>query len=192
MKNNKGYTLIEMLIVIAIMVILSGLSIYSIGIIRSAKRSAAVDSFDDQISSCYVKTKAVSDVSDAALDPSKGNKVCMLIRKRTNKDGVTNYCIKVGYDLGAAGVADITKGTPVNNDDDLTWDAILPKDVALITLTEKGTANDVTEQKIFFNKSVGSVDEGYGYYDFYKSNGEAFAQVFIDESTGKHQIVYGR
>lgn len=194
MKNNKGYTLVELLIVIAIMFILAGLSFYSVGIIRSARRSAAVSTFDSQIGSCFVKTKAVSDITDKSVDPDAGNKVCMLIRKRTNKDGDTNYCIKVGYDNGKDGVKDITKGTPVDNNDDSTWDAVLPIDVDTIKLTTKTgeSANDITEQKIFFNKSLGSVEDGYGTYDFYKSNGEAFAEIFLDKSTGKHHIVYGR
>ena len=50
MTKNKGYTLVEALIVIAIMAVLAGLSMYSIGVIRDAKRSAAVTTFDNQIS----------------------------------------------------------------------------------------------------------------------------------------------
>lgn len=177
MAKNKGYTLIEALIVIAIMAILGGLSMYSIGVIRDAKRSAAVTTFDNQISSCLVKTKAVAEVTG-------DDTVCMLIQKRTSGSNV-NYCIKVGYDT-SSGVVDITKGTAVDLTDDSTWDAVLPKDVAALLLD--GSAID--QQKIKFNKSNGSVTEGAGEYSFVKTDGTVYAKIYIDQVTGKHHIIY--
>lgn len=176
MAKNKGYTLIEALIVIAIMAILGGLSMFSIGIIRDAKRSAAVTTFENQISTCLVKTKAVAEVNGE-------DTVCMLIQKRTSGSKV-NYCIKVGYDT-SAGVVDITKGTTVDVTDDSTWDAVLPKDVAALLLD--GTAID--QQKIKFNKSNGSVSVGAGEYSFVKADGTVYATIYLDQVTGKHHIV---
>ena len=178
MTKNKGYTLIEALIVIAIMAILGGLSMFSIGVIRDAKRSAAVTTFDSQISSCLVKTKAVSEVSGEKV-------VCMYIYKRPAANGKCNYCIKVGYNT-TSGIEDITKGTIVDVNDDSTWDAVLPKDVALLTVD--GAKFD--EKKIIFNKSDGSVKEGNGRYAFYDAGGKIYATIWLDKTTGKHHIIY--
>ena len=176
MTKNKGYTLIEALIVISIMAILASLSLFSIGVIRDAKRSAAVTTFDSQISSCLVKTKAVSEVSG-------DNVVCMYIKKRTGAYSKVNYCIKIGYNT-SSGVKDIVKGTVVDDNDDTTWDAILPKDVVKIACD--GT--EVDEMKIIFNKSDGSVISGSGSYTFYKSDGKVYSTVYLDKTTGKHYI----
>ena len=179
MTKNKGYTLVEMLIVIAIMAALAGLSMYSIGVIRNAKRQAAVTTFDNQISSCLVKTKADSEVSDSKV-------VCMYIKKKAT--GGKNYCIKVGYNT-SGGVADVVKGTVAVDSDETTWDAVLPKDV--VKIEYNGTAlDDGDEQKIIFNKSDGSVKVGGGSYTFYKSNSEVYATIYLDETTGKHYIRY--
>ncbi len=179
MTKNKGYTLVEMLIVIAIMAALAGLSMYSIGVIRNAKRQAAVTTFDNQISSCLVKTKAVSEVTG-------DNVVCMYISKKNT--GSKNYCIKVGYNT-SAGVKDVVKGTVASDTDETTWDAVLPKDV--IKIEYNGTAiADGGSQKIIFNKSDGSVTMGGGSYKFYKNDNEVYATVYLDAATGKHYIRY--
>ena len=181
MAKNKGYTLVEMIIVIAIMAILAGLSMFSIGIIRDAKRSAAVNTFDSQISSCLVKTKAVSDVG--------GNNVCMYIYKRT-KGTKTNFCIKVGYETGT-GVTDIVNGKVLDAshvdevNDDANWDAVLPKEVEDITLN--GTSISST-QLIKFKKTDGSVTTGYGNYGLVKSDGTTYATIYLDQVTGNHYI----
>ena len=184
MAKNKGYTLVEMLIVISIMVILASLSMFSIGVIRDAKRSAAVNTFDNQISSCLVKTKAVSDI-----DASGKNNICMYVFKRDNGTKV-NYCIKVGYDNTDA-VKDILSGTvlgaayPDDSNDDGNWDAVLPKDVADIIYEGSSIAN---YQKIKFNKSNGTVTDGYGKYEFVKSDGTVYSTIYVDRLSGNHYI----
>lgn len=182
MTKNKGYTLIEMLIVISIMAILAGLSMFSIGVIRDAKRSAAVNTFDSQLSSCLVKTKAVSDVS--------GDIVCMYVMKRT-KGTKVNYCIKVGYDTGT-GVKDIVNSaieldaTHADNvNEDSNWDAVLPKDVADITLGGTSIGDGI---KIKFDKSNGSVIQGAGEYGLVKADGTTYATIYLDGTTGNHYI----
>ncbi len=198
MEKNKGYTLVEMLIVIAIMAILAGLSMFSVGIIRDAKRSAAVNAFDNQLSSCLVKTKATSEVA-----ASTDKVVCMYVYKRTIGTK-SNYCIKIGYEV-TDGVQDISKkdgsGNPIvvgasatyatANSVDTNWDAVLPKDVTDIDFN--GTSIGLGKI-IKFNKSDGSVSSGgAGTYTFYKggtkdSGGTAYASIYLDEKTGNHYI----
>ena len=200
MEKNKGYTLVEMVIVIAIMAILASLSIFSVGIIKDAKRSAAINTFDNQLSNCLVKTKAVSDknVTDKEL--------CMYIYKRT-VGTKSNYCIKVGYEV-TDGVQDITKKDASNlpivvgaslsyataSADDTNWDAILPKEVTDIVYTDATSSTSIGLGKIIkFNKSNGTVEDGAGTYTFYKNDtkdngGTAYATFYLDEKTGNHYI----
>ena len=59
-KNNKGYTLVEMLIVLAIMAILSGLAVVSVGLMRKAKIQDAITTFDSQLTNLWMMTKATA------------------------------------------------------------------------------------------------------------------------------------
>lgn len=193
MEKNRGYTLVEMLIVIAIMAILAGLSMFSVGIIRDAKRSAAINTFDNQLSSCLVKTKATSEVAT-----STDKVVCMYVYRRT-VGTKSNYCIKIGYEV-TDGVQDITDSSVIvgasgtyaaANSVDTNWDAVLPKDVTDIDFN--GTSIGLGKI-IKFNKSDGSVSPGgAGTYTFYKGGtkddgGTAYASIYLDEKTGNHYI----
>lgn len=60
MKKNKGYTLVEMLIVLAIMAILSGLAVVSVGLIQKAKIQDAITTFDSQLTNLWAQTKAIA------------------------------------------------------------------------------------------------------------------------------------
>lgn len=60
MRKNKGYTLVEMLIVLAIMAILSGLAVVSVGLIRKAKIQDAITTFDSQLTNLWMTTKATA------------------------------------------------------------------------------------------------------------------------------------
>lgn len=194
MEKNKGYTLIEMLIVIAIMAILAGLSMFSIGIIRDAKRSAAINAFDNQLSSCLIKTKATS------VNNTTDKEICMYVYRRT-KGTKSNYCIKIGYAV-TDGVQDITNGVVVGasstyttaNNDDTNWDAVLPKDVTDIVYNGEGKNDSIGLGTIIkFNKSDGSVKSGSGTYTFYKNaiqkdGGTAYASIYLDKKTGNHYI----
>ena len=187
MKCNKGYTLVEALIVIAIIAILGGVSIFSIGIIRDARCSAAVSEFDNQISNTLVKTKALSDAGN-------NHEVCMYITQLTNSKNHTYFYVKVGYDSGTSGtVSDIRKSTEPDKDDSSSWDIVFPKDIDKITLQAdtSGTETNITSQKIKFDKSVGSIKSGYGTYKFYKGD-RVVAEIYLDKSTGKHHIISGR
>ena len=58
MNKNKGYTLIEMIIVIAIMAILAGVAAVAFNLISKAKVQDAVTSFNSQLSYSWLQTKA--------------------------------------------------------------------------------------------------------------------------------------
>lgn len=182
-KKNKGYTLIEMLIVIAIMLIFSALSIVVLAIIKDAKRSSAINTFDNQISSCLVRTKAVSG-KDNDTKP-----YCMLIQKRSDSKG--QYGIIMGYLSGGNIINDKGVTLSVNKDEDCV--AILPREVEQIQYdasnTEQSSKNAENKFLIMFNKSDGSVSCGAGTYNLISTrNNETstFAKIYLDMSTGSH------
>lgn len=79
MKKNDGYTLVEMIIVIAIIVILSGMAYLSLSVLSSAKaRDKAID-FDTEIATLAAKSRSM----DANyIDGAKTyNQFCLVIYK---------------------------------------------------------------------------------------------------------------
>lgn len=57
-KENKGYSLVEMIIVIAIIAVMSGASMVTITLINSAKAKEAGVTFDSEISALAAKSKS--------------------------------------------------------------------------------------------------------------------------------------
>lgn len=196
MRENKGYTLIEMIIVIAIMAVLSGMAFYTYGIVKKAKCNAAVDTFDNQLTSLWIKTKAISQgkvqTAPRTSEDSSKYPLCMIIEENTDssddiRDG--SYCIWLGYNKGTT----YTKAT----DDP---EAILPEFIEidfesptdpgtkLHTAMQDGTLGTTGTQDIFviqFNKSDGSVEYGNGKYHFYYNDRE-YGTVVLNRVTGNH------
>lgn len=188
MKKNKGYTLIEMLIVIAIMAILAGVAVVTIGIIKNARCTAAVNSFQNQVSSLWIKTKAISQgsvqASPTGKDASDKYPLCMRILKNSDsgddvKDGA--YELILGYNTGSgfeeketvAVLTDIINinYTPVGDQHTLnTYDG-----------------NNITSAIIQFNKSDGSVVYGAGTYNIMYNN-RTFGSIHIDRISGNHYM----
>ena len=177
MKNNKGYTLVEMIIVIAIMGILAGLSFATFAIVDEARCSAAVNTLNNQMSNCLIQTKAIS-----AVDKP----MCLVIKKRST-DNV--YVIMKGT----------LDGSNVNGVDDTAdekCEAILPRQITKITYTptvatQKHTATTDEQIILQFVKSDGTVCYGAGQYDLYtkKSGTERiYASIYVDPISGKHYI----
>lgn len=181
MTKNKGYTLVEMMIVIAIMAILSGTSFLTIRIIKQAKRQAATNTFDNQISNCLIKTKATSPGTNGTDNPMR-----MIIRKRA--DGA--YVIMNGYMKGD----DITdaSGKVLNPNKNEDCEAVLAKEIVNIVYKPSDTAQQLsgTDMIIQFIKSDGSTLYGGGAYEIYagKRNPELYATIYLDSVSGNHYV----
>ena len=180
MMKNKGYTLVEMLIVIAIMGILAGLSFVTFTIVDQARCSSAVNTLNNQMSNCLIQTKATSSVDKP---------MCMVIKKRSS-DNV--YVIMKG-NLETTGL------TGVDDTSDEKCEAILPRQVTKITYTppaadlsqKHALVTDEQQMILQFVKSDGSVCYGAGQYDLYtkKSGTERiYASIYVDPVSGKHYV----
>ncbi len=188
MKNNKGYTLIEMIIVIGIMAILTGVAVVTIGIIKDARCTAAVNSFQSQVSALWIKTKAISQGSVQAnptsTDVEDVYPLCMQILKNADssddvKDGayemILGYCTNAGFQEKET-VAVLTEIIDIQ---------YIPvgSEHALNSYDD----NDITSVIIQFNKSNGSVAYGAGTYKI-MYNDNSYGSIYIDRISGNHYI----
>ncbi|MDE6434254.1 MAG: prepilin-type N-terminal cleavage/methylation domain-containing protein [Lachnospiraceae bacterium] len=185
MKQNKGYTLVEVIIVIAIMAILSGMSFVTLGVIKQAKCNTAVQNLNDQIASLLVKTKAVSEAKD--------EKLCLLIRQNTAgavtyADGTTakknTFSVILGTEDGVSFTEKEADTAEVTLTELVTID-YTPSDSA--QLCPVSGVDQSSYMIIEFNKANGSVRYGAGDYKFIY-NGLTIATVHLDAATGSHKV----
>ena len=178
MKKNKGYTLIEMIIVIAIMAILTAVAFVTLGVIHQAKCNAAVNSLDNQIGSLWIKTKAISQgktqTSPTSSEPGAAYPLCMQLCKNVDstddiRDG--SYEIILGYEDGTNFIQKEKVEAQRHS-----------------TLTSSPNADGTTDNILIeFNKSDGSVKYGAGTYEVIYNN-STVASIYLDSITGNHYI----
>ena len=198
-KNNEGYTLIELVIVIAIMAILSAMSFVTIGIIKQAQYNAAASTLSNQMGALLVKTKAISEAKDKPL--------CMLIHRNntlddsdyplTLKDGTVirknSYSLILGYNDGTDFIVKST-GSPFSESDlNTVVEDVLPniitidydsKDKVACGIAGLDESNNLI---IEYNKSTGGVRYGAGDYKIIY-NDRTVATVKLDATTGNHYL----
>lgn len=162
LKNNSGYSLVELIIVIAIIAILSGLAAFTLSAIKSAKATAALQNFDTELSALATRTRAQS-----------GDNAIMLTR-----DG-DDY--KVYYGTSSDGTE--AKWSQTSTKAELTM-----VDVDIYYNEPGQTASLLTGNKIIkFKKADGTVVTGAGLYEFKKGGTQdAVGRVTLNASTGSH------
>lgn len=176
--NNKGYSVVEMVIVIAIIVILSAVGFLTINIVYGAKVSSAKNTLNSQMSYLSNMTKA--------QDPG-------LAAWLYYDDTADVYKIKYGIYVSSGGGG--YSFTANASQDPVTF-----SDSILIYYTDDAGNKDVigtAGRFIQFNKSDGAVLVGSGTYDIIKnprhvhpdnaSGNEAVAtSIVLNKSTGSH------
>lgn len=162
LKNDNGYSMVELIIVIAIIAILSGLAAFTLSAIKSAKANAALQSFDTELSALATRTRAQS-----------GDNAIMI--KRVN-DGYEVY-----YGTSSDGTE--TNWTQTSTKAELTM-----PDVDIYYNEPGGAAALLEGNKIIkFRKADGSVVTGAGLYEFKKGGTQnAAGRVTLNASTGSH------
>lgn len=190
-NRNKGYSLVELIICIAIIAIFTGLAFVTVTMINSAKAKDAAVSFESQLSDMITKTKSQVCTVNGTQQPTFSR--CLKLYQAS--DG--NYYIKSGYynpdGSGESSDGDVSAqyifvpGENVNSDKGKS----LSSRVVVGYRDEAGTEQRIQyngtlkEVYIVYNKA-GRCIEGNGTYRFYKRNGNAIADVTIQKN-GSHQ-----
>lgn len=102
MKDNKGYTLIEMIIVIAIVAVLTGAAVVTISIIHSAKAKEASSTLEDALAETQMNAKGKMCVVGDPKTQQPDYRFALCVYKKDNK-----YYVKKGYYIGNG--SDITR-----------------------------------------------------------------------------------
>ena len=182
--NNKGYSLVETIIVIAIIGIVSAMALASVTMIHSAKAKDAAVVFDSKVAETAAKARGMN------KDSSK------LFSIRLYKEGSTYY-IQTGTSEFSGGAYTFTadadnmhegKGTSISRYVRISY---YPEDKtdpdSSYTIGAWNDTKDVgtSGQVIIFAKS-GVCISGAGTYCFYKRNGTLVAKDFVRRN-GSHE-----
>lgn len=174
MKNdNKGYSLVELIICIAIMTILAVISFVSLGILNRAKARDAANTIDTQLHSLWVNTNSKS--SDSCLKLEYVDDSYVLIHGT--------------YEGGTFTPEKDSNGNEVCN--------VLNNRV-VVEYVPVGSTSGTGNAYIQFSKSDGSVKSGAGTYNIYLKNGSKgdaedysgnlIKTVVLKAATGNHNI----
>lgn len=178
--SSSGYSFVEILIVMAIMLILTALSLLTWRSVDSAKYTRAVSTLQSEISTLRTTTMA------------QDSRMAMRLYQGT--DG--NYYVERGYvESGSFQIPDEASELGKSN----YYDYVGVSDP--VKILERGTLYcaevghsaaliDTTGIIIRFNKSDGSMASGAGQYRLYRRNGELIANIHLPENTGLFYVTY--
>lgn len=162
LKKNNGYSLVELIIVLAIIAVLSGVATLTISVISNGRVTATKDTFDTELSALITRTKT-QDADNAINLVREGNEY--VVYYGTSSDGVSFTA------------NDSSKPDKSMNKCDIYYSS------------DGSTPTLVTSLVIKFNKTDGSCIAGYGTYYFCKTNksyNNYLAKITVSKATGSH------
>lgn len=168
-KDNSGYTLVELIIVIAIIAVMTGAGAMTIGAIRTSQATASMQSFDDELAALEMRTKSQSADNAILLE----------------RDG-TDYKIYYGTYDSKASVPSFNKTDPGKAD------AVLERVTIMYDSTnydaDSSTAVKIEDSQIIqFRKSDGEVIIGAGQYKFLKyGSNQSVGRITLSKYVGSH------
>lgn len=175
-RKNAGYSMVELIIVLGMIAVLSGLAAVTISAITTARATSAKESFNEELSTLQTMTKSQN--KDSAI----------LIEMVDGKYHLT-YGTFSGDKTSSADLADKTKFTADSSKDVVILDRVK----IMYAATASDTAKELTEVNasgimiIMFNKADGSVLSGSGIYTFNKDRSDAsVGKVTLNKTTGSH------
>lgn len=182
-KNNKGYSLVEMIICIAIIAVLSAVAMVTVTMIHSAKAKEAAVTFTSELSDTAIKSKnQVVTMEDADGNIVKYPKYnhCLKLYETDGK-----YYLKKGY-YNPEGTDEATKYIFVDTENVNGGKGISLSSRVYVTFTgSTGSESDVTTSYIVYDRK-GRCIQGDGLYSFYKTSGSLIADVKINKN-GSYQ-----
>ncbi len=184
--NNGGYSLIEMMIVIAIIAVFAGASLITINVMNSAKAKEAAISFDSEIAELINKSKniACDANADGVVDSSDEG---YFFGIRVHKDGNKCYLQDVLVQNGVYVQSDTYE--KANNPNDGKGIS-LSKYVYLIYEDEFGNEQTIgsgSDAVLIYFRKDGSCASGYGTYEFIRESNDNMQAIMTINKNGSHQ-----
>ena len=181
MKKNGGYSLIEMIIMISIIVILSGMAFLSISILSSASAKDRAIDFDTEIATLAAKARSMD--ANYSYGGKTYQQYCLVLYKTTS--GEQFFSAPGYYDAeDDEYVVDCAEKKKFSRKIGLTYDGTYDDTKTITEINDDGTGGDVISL-IRFNRR-GECVEGYGSYGFTtkKNNEVAYTKI---RQNGSHE-----
>lgn len=167
-KSNNGYTLIEMIIVIAIFAVMSGVGFLTISSIRASQATASLQKFDSELSTLEMRTKT-----------QKAGEAIRIVQNGANYDIFYGTCADgkaESFTANSSAPDKVLERVTIYYADDYDADSV---------------TTPLSEQVIIIRKSDSQVLAGYGEYRFCKYNSSnTVGRVNLNQYTGGH--IYGK
>lgn len=188
---NRGYSFIEMLIVLAILAIMSAMALVTWNSVSKARYQKAVSSFESELDTLRIQTMA-----------QDKNMAFKIYYQSDYEDRFGNeigaYIIKRGYvdDAGIFQEVDKTHTDPALVSDYYDYRGVsdpvflMKEGTITYALSGAGTAIDENGVIVQYKKSDGSVLQGSGTFGFVTKKGDIVADVNLVRVTGKYYETY--
>lgn len=185
MKENKGYSLIELIIVMAIVVILTGAAMITITVIHNAKAREAATTFEGALSDLQQNTKGKMCVVADTEQPDY--RFALAVYKKGTK-----YYVKKGYYKGNN--LDMSKATSyvfVDAENGSGGNGESFSAYVKVTYTDASkTEREITELSdkpvyIIYDRQ-GCCIYGDGSYNFYRNNKNELLNTVVLNKNGSH------
>lgn len=197
LRDRRGFSLVELIITMAIMAILATVTVGAIGYINTGKTKKASAKLNSKLT--YIQTETMTKEGRSYLYIYKTNDGVYYVV--SNKDASGN----IG-NVGLLGVSELSSYLSSNPSASkkicdgsvtVTGTTASGQVVEMVELTDTAGANQVNLLKIGYDKATGAFSDSCGYAgssettDFYheiKLAGKQTSSIKLVEKTGKHYI----
>ena len=186
--NNKGYSLVEMIIVIAIVAVLTGAAMVTLSVMHSAKAKEAAITFESELSELVSdsKNKVCDPNGDGVIDDSeKEYSVGLRLYKSGGKCYVQQVLVKDGIYVQNTTYEQANNN---NNGKGISLSSyVYVKYTATATVNSFDIGTEDDETVLIHYKKNGSCDSGHGTYEFIRTSGGSTVATVTINKNGSHQ-----
>lgn len=180
--DNKGYSLVELIIVIAIIAIFTGASLITLSVMHSAKAKEASITFESEVSELLNKSKgnAVDANLDGVIDNSdKGYSLGLRVHKNGQKCYIQKVLVKDGaYEANNA----FEKANNHNDGKGISLSASVYVEYTDFSGNKTVIGSNAADTMLIYFNKRGACVSGYGVYNFYKTDGVQVAKTTINKN----------
>ncbi len=185
--NNKGYSLVEMIIVIAIVAVLTGAAMITLSVMHSAKAKEAAITFESEVSELVSNSKnRVCDPNgDGVIEDSEKD---YSVGLRVYKSGEKCYVQQVLV-LNGAYVPNTTyeKANNVNDGKGISLSVYVYVRYTDLSGNSFDIGENDSETVLIHYKRNGSCDLGYGTFEFVRTSSDSTVATMTINKNGSHQ-----